>query len=97
MYKLQYGFTGCNTGGIWWGFWASFGQPVAEIRRETRHIVKVEIYSTGKNDWILEIVDADGNSCVWGSTFETDDMAFKEFQRTVEEDGIGSVIGPPRH
>ena len=46
-------------------------------------------------DWILEVVDSDGNSTVWDSTFETDDLAFKEFQRTVEEEGIDSVVGPP--
>ena len=27
--------------------------------------VKVEIYGSGKNDWILEVVDEDGNSTVW--------------------------------
>ena len=35
--------------------------------------VNVEIYSSGKNDWILEVVDADNNSTVWDDQFETDD------------------------
>jgi len=59
------------------------------------HTVKVEIYGSGKKDWILEVLDAEGNSTVWDSTFETDALAFQEFQRTVEEEGIDSVIGPP--
>jgi len=59
------------------------------------HTVNVEIYGCGKNDWILEVLDADGNSTVWDSTFETDALAFQEFQRTTEEEGIDSVIGPP--
>ena len=59
------------------------------------HTVKVEIYGGGKNNWILEVVDSSGNSTVWDSTFETDDLAFEEFQRTVEEEGMETVIGPP--
>jgi uncharacterized protein len=55
--------------------------------------VKVEIYSSGKNDWILEVVDEDNNSTVWDDPFETDDEAFQEFERTLKEEGIESMIG----
>ena len=55
--------------------------------------VKVEIYSSGKNDWILEVVDEDNNSTVWDDPFDTDDDAFQEFERTLEEEGIESMIG----
>jgi uncharacterized protein len=55
--------------------------------------VEVEIYSSGKNDWILEIVDEENNSTVWDDPFPTDDEAFQEFQRTLEEEGIESMIG----
>jgi hypothetical protein len=55
--------------------------------------VKVEIYSSGKNDWILEVVDEDSNSTVWDDPFETDDEAFQEFERTLKEEGIESMIG----
>jgi hypothetical protein len=55
--------------------------------------VKVEIYSSGKNDWILEVVDEYNNSTVWDDPFETDDEAFREFERTLEEEGIESMIG----
>ena len=55
--------------------------------------VKVEIYSSGKNDWILEVVDEDGNSTVWDDPFPTDAGAYKEFQRTLDEEGIDSVVG----
>ena len=57
------------------------------------HTVKVEIYSSGKNDWILEVVDADNNSTVWDDPFDTDDEAFQEFERTLKEEGIESMIG----
>jgi hypothetical protein len=55
--------------------------------------VKVEIYSSGKNDWILEVVDEDHNSLVWDDPFDTDDEAFQEFERTLKEEGIESMVG----
>jgi hypothetical protein len=55
--------------------------------------IKVEIYSSGKNDWILEVVDEDNNSTVWDDQFETDDEAFQEFERTLRGEGIESMIG----
>ena len=55
--------------------------------------VQVEIYSSGKNDWILEVVDEDNNSTVWDDEFKTDAEAFQEFERTLEEEGIESMIG----
>jgi hypothetical protein len=54
---------------------------------------KVAIYSSGKNDWILEVVDEDNNSTVWDDLFETDDEAFQEFERTLKEEGIEAMIG----
>ena len=55
--------------------------------------VKVEIYSSGKNDWILEVVDEENNSTVWDDPFDTDDEAFQEFDRTLKEEGIEAMIG----
>ena len=54
--------------------------------------VKIEIYSSGKDDWILEVVDEYGNSTVWEEPFSSDDDAFREFQRTLEKEGIGEMI-----
>jgi hypothetical protein len=55
--------------------------------------VRVEIYSSGKDDWILEVVDEENNSTVWDDQFRTDDKAFEEFQHTLDEEGIESMIG----
>jgi hypothetical protein len=55
--------------------------------------VKVEIYSSGKNDWILEVVDENNNSTVWDDSFSTDDEAYEAFQSTLAEEGIESMIG----
>ena len=69
--------------------------PLSQVFEKDGHTVKVQIYSSGQNDWVLEVVDADGNSTVWDGTFETDELALAEFHRTVEEEGIESVIGRP--
>lgn len=55
--------------------------------------VQVEIYSSGNNDWILEVVDEGNNSTVWDDPFDTDDEAFQEFERTLKEEGIEAMIG----
>ena len=55
--------------------------------------VNLKIYSSGKNDWILEVVDEDNNSTVWDDPFDTDDEAFQEFERTLKEEGIEAMIG----
>ena len=55
--------------------------------------VKVEIYGSAKNAWILEVVDEDNNSTVWDDPFASDDAAFEAFRRTLEEEGIESLIG----
>jgi uncharacterized protein len=57
--------------------------------------VKVQIYSTGHEDWVLEVVDEFGNSTVWDDLFETDAEAYEEFKRTLAEEGIESLIGLP--
>jgi hypothetical protein len=68
--------------------------PLSRKASRDGHTVSVEIYGTGKNDWILEVVDAGGNSTVWDGTFDTDNEAWDEFVRTIEEEGISSVSGP---
>jgi len=55
--------------------------------------VKVEIYSSGNSEWILEVVDEENNSTVWDDLFPTDDAAYQEFQRILTEEGIESMIG----
>lgn len=55
--------------------------------------IKVMIYRSEKNDWILEVVDEDNNSTVWDEPFGTEDDAYQEFQRTLAEEGIESMIG----
>jgi len=60
--------------------------------------VNVEIYR-GIDDkgWVLEVVDKYGNSVVWDDRFDTDNEAFKEALKTIETEGIQSLIGSPSH
>ena len=55
--------------------------------------VRLKIYSSGKNDWSLEVVDEYNTSTVWDDPFATDDEAYAEFRRTLAEEGIEALIG----
>ena len=57
--------------------------------------VEVEIYRAENEDWILEVVDQHGNSTVWDDPFPTDQSALDEAMRTIDEQGIDAVMGPP--
>lgn len=57
--------------------------------------VKVQIYSSGHDDWVFEFVDEFGNSTVWDDLFKTDGEAYEEFKRTLAEEGIESLTGLP--
>ena len=55
--------------------------------------VKVFIYRL-ENDpnWSLEVVNSADTSIVWDDRFATDDEAFAEFQRTVDQEGMRSFL-----
>ncbi len=57
--------------------------------------VKVEIYEGDPGLWILEVEDRFGNSTVWDDQFLSDQAALDEAKRTIREEGIESLIGPP--
>ena len=58
-------------------------------------IDRIEIYRGENTDWTLETVDASNNSTVWDDLFATDQAALDEALRTVREEGIESLVGPP--
>ena len=61
------------------------------------HVVHVHIIQLeGDKDWVLEVVDEVGTSMVWDDKFRTDRIAWKEFLRTIEKEGMAAVIGPIR-
>ncbi|WEX74321.1 hypothetical protein PYH37_001726 [Sinorhizobium numidicum] len=60
-------------------------------------IVHLRIYRpAGTNsDWILEVLDQEGNTTIWNDPFDTDRDAFEEFLATVQRDGIRSFLEEP--
>ena len=59
------------------------------------HTVEICIYRMPDTAWMLEVVDEYGNSTVWEDEFETDQAALDAVIRTIEEDGIESLVGEP--
>lgn len=57
----------------------------------TKDGVTVEVYIISSDldpKWSLEVVNSAGTSIVWDTRFDTDEQAFAEFRRTVEEEGM---------
>ena len=54
--------------------------------------LKVEIYSGDDGQWILEVVDQGGTSIVWDGKFTTDQAALDELMKTIELEGIRSIV-----
>lgn len=65
-----------------------------DITRDDR-TVRASIYDDGEGKWILEVEDEYGNSSVWDQHFDTDRDALNEAYRTIQEEGITSLIGKP--
>ena len=57
--------------------------------------LRVEIYRGDDSEWILEVVDEDGNSIVWTDQFATDQAAMDELMRTIKVEGIRSIVEDP--
>ena len=54
--------------------------------------LQVEIYRGEDSQWILEAVDQRGTSTVWSDEFATDQAALDELMKTIESEGIRSII-----
>ncbi|MDU8943488.1 hypothetical protein RXV90_08795 [Rhodophyticola sp. MJ-SS7] len=51
--------------------------------------VEVLIYKLESDaGWVLEVVNGNGTSTVWDQPFISDGMAWREFAKTVEDEGI---------
>lgn len=42
--------------------------------------------------WAMEVINQRGTSTVWNELFDTDDAAFAEFRRTVDEEGMKEFV-----
>jgi len=54
---------------------------------------EIQIYEEGSAGWILEVVDEFGNYTVWNESFPTDEAALSDALKTIESEGIASVLG----
>ncbi|QWN22614.1 hypothetical protein DGM98_01765 [Xanthomonas citri] len=57
--------------------------------------VRLEIYREPNTDWILEVVDEFNNPTIWNDLFATGQATLDEALRTIPDEGISSLIGPP--
>ncbi|MDP1614829.1 MAG: YecA family protein, partial [Methylococcales bacterium] len=69
--------------------------PLGQSLTQDGKTVHVEIYEDGDSGWLLEVVDEYGNSTVWDDPFQSDKAALDEAIRTIDEEGIDSLIGTP--
>ncbi len=69
--------------------------PLCQMASSNGKNVEILIYADGDGGWILEVVDEHNNSTVWDKPFASDQLALDEALRTIREDGIDSLIGPP--
>jgi len=68
---------------------------LCQIIEQDGNSVDIQIYEDGEGGWILEVVDEFENSTLWDDHFDTDQEALDEALRTINEEGIDSLIGPP--
>jgi len=64
--------------------------PLSQFVTRDDYTVEVCIYRGPESQWILEVVDERGGSTVWNEQFPTDEAAFSEFEKTLDEEGIRS-------
>ena len=68
--------------------------PLAQSVTRDGKTVRIVIYENGEGGWLLEVVDDYWNSTVWDDSFASDREAFDEALKTIDEEGIDSLIGP---
>jgi len=69
--------------------------PLAQSVTRDGKTVRVDIYEDGEGGWLLEVVDEYWNSTVWDEPFATDLKALGEALRTIDQEGIDTLIGAP--
>ena len=62
--------------------------PLSSVCKQDGYTLDVQIYSSGRDDWFLEVVNEAGTSIVWDEQFETDRLAWEEFERCLREEGV---------
>ncbi|MGD9802521.1 MAG: hypothetical protein AB7E80_17000 [Hyphomicrobiaceae bacterium] len=58
--------------------------------------VEIVICRLAHTKWSLEVVDRDNNSIVWDGEFDTDDDAYAELMRSIDEEGLDGILRDPK-
>jgi len=66
--------------------------PLAQTYSADVHTLRIQIYRSQGNPWILEIEDELGTSTVWDEPFDTDKAALEAAFLAIEKDGIHSFV-----
>ena len=69
--------------------------PLSQSVTRDGKTVLIEIYEDGEGGWLLEVIDEYGTSSVWDDPFATDEEALADALKTIDEDGIDSLIVRP--
>jgi len=71
--------------------------PLCETVTRDGVTAQVEIYriAGSTEGWSLEVIDEENASTVWDDLFATDQEAYAEFYRTLELEGIRSLVERP--
>ena len=69
--------------------------PLCQTIERDDKSVDVQIYDDGEGRWLLEVVDAFGNSTAWDDPFVSDQEAFDEVLKCIKDEGIDALIGLP--
>jgi hypothetical protein len=69
--------------------------PLCQTITVNGHTIDIEIYHGPDTDWTLEVVDSLNNSTIWDDLFATDQAALDEALRTIREEGVEALVGPP--
>ena len=69
--------------------------PLSQTVTRNGVTAEVHIYKGADSDWILEMVDAAGTSHVWDNEFETDQQAFDEAMRALDEEPLAFMEPTP--
>lgn len=67
--------------------------PLSRTVSRDGYSVRIDIYKSVCNGWLLQIVDLYGNLTGWNELFVTDQAALDEALRAIEEENITSFIG----
>lgn len=59
--------------------------------------VQVDIIEDGEGGWLLEVIDEHNNTTGWEDAFDTEKSALSEALDTIEQEGIGALIGMPKN